>query len=199
MREAEFKAYTRSAPSKPLVGMFREASGANSLTGMRSLSLRHIFRRVADSFSSGRRLLSGSADIVGLTQKIRWRPAPTCRSAAVLSRLARRTEHKGLGPTQRRRYSPACRLFVGFDAFPQVPQNVVSPAVWNGKQLHGSIHIQALAQTLGEALDRIECDIIETMQLVDDDRLDQLVETEGTARRLIIVRLVDLVDQVAAE
>src|SRR6516165_1839362 len=117
----------------------------------------------------------------------------------VLRQFARGTEHEVLSPTQRRRYSPACRLFVGFDAFAQVPQNVVPPAVRYGEQSHGAIHIQALAQTLGEALDRIECDIIETMQLVDDDRLDQLVETEGTAGRLIIVWLVDFVDQVAAE
>jgi hypothetical protein len=75
----------------------------------------------------------------------------------------------------------------------------VPPAVWDGKEPHSAINIQALAQTLGEALDRIERDIIETMQLVDDDYLDQSVKTEGTAGRLIVVRLVDLIDQVAAE
>src|SRR5262245_51032759 len=51
-------------------------------------------------------------------------PAQCRPSACLLRRLARRSEHEILHPPQRRSYSPAGRLLVGFDAFPQVPQNV---------------------------------------------------------------------------
>src|SRR5260370_12735437 len=111
---------------------------------------------------------------------------PTLGNAYRLPPHARRTEHDDLRPPQRRRYSPAGRLFVGFDAFPQFPQNVAPPAVRVGKQPYGAIHIKALAQTVGEALDRIEYDIVKTMQLTDDDRLAQLVETDATPGRLLI-------------
>ena len=63
----------------------------------------------------------------------------------LLRRLARRSEHEILCPPQRRSYSPAGRLFVGFNALSQVPQNAAPPTFRVGKQPHGAVHIQALS------------------------------------------------------
>jgi hypothetical protein len=71
--------------------------------------------------------MARSAYILDLTQLearakgagVCWRPRNAGRLRADrLDRFSWRTEDEGFGPTQRRRYSPACRLFVGFDAFP---------------------------------------------------------------------------------
>src|SRR5262249_19765929 len=58
---------------------------------------------------------------------------------------------------------------------------------------------QVRAEEFGEPLGGIERDVIQCVQFEDNHGLDQLTDAEGAARALIVVRVVDLVDEIPAE
>jgi len=67
------------------------------------------------------------------------------------------------------------------------------------EQSHRPIDIKLRPETLGEPLDGVERDIVQCVQFANDDGLDQLIDADGTTWRLIILRVVDLVNEVASE
>ena len=75
----------------------------------------------------------------------------------------------------------------------------VRHTVWIGEQPHRPIHIQLRPETLGEPLDGVERDIVQRVQFADDDGLDQLIGADGATRRLVILRVIHLVNEVPSE
>jgi hypothetical protein len=121
-----------------------------------------------------------------------------------------RAEEQQPCPPQRRRYSPASRLLIGASLRAkllliathmraELLSIFVRHTVRISKQSHRPIDIQLRPETIGEPLDGVERDIVQCVQFADDDGLDQLIGADGATRRLVILRVIHLVNEVPSE
>src|SRR5262249_15824360 len=68
-----------------------------------------------------------------------------------------------------------------------------------GEQSHRPIDIKMCSETLGEPLDGVERDIVQCVQFAYDDGLDQLIDADRATLNLVMLRVVDLVNEVPSE
>src|SRR5436190_24393037 len=87
---------------------------------------------------------------------------------------------------QRRGDPPACRMLHIVNVLAQfLVARSSRPAIRICKQPNRMIDVEARSQKLGETLGRVEGDIVQPVELVDDHHLDQLVEAERTAMAVV--------------
>ena len=100
---------------------------------------------------------------------------------------------------QRCRHAPAGRLFEIPNAPLQTHVERPVPTRWIGEKCDRAFDIDPGAEQLGETPRRVDRDIVQPMQLIDDHELDQLIGAEGPERRKVRGRLIGLVYRISAE
>jgi hypothetical protein len=90
-------------------------------------------------------------------------------------------------------------LLIGVHLRAELLSIFVRHTVRISEQSHRPIDIQVRTKAFGEPLGSVERDVIQGVQFEDDHRLDQLTDAEGLAWALVVVRVVNLVDEIPAE
>src|ERR1700730_2983514 len=121
------------------------------------------------------------------------------QSFSVRERSAQAPQHFPRS-AQRRRDAPTGRMFDIVNVLAQFFMARASrSAIRICEKSNGALDLKTRTQKLGKALSRVDGNIVEPVQLIDDHHLDQLIEGERLARGMVYARSIGLVDQVAAE
>src|SRR5262249_509382 len=115
------------------------------------------------------------------------------------SARASRRQHV-LRSAQRCRDAPTRRMLDVVNVLAQffVPRSS-RPAIRICEKPNGTSNIETCTQKVGKALGCVHGNVVEPVKLIDDHQLDQLIEGERFALRVVLARSVGLVDQVTAE
>jgi hypothetical protein len=68
-----------------------------------------------------------------------------------------------------------------------------------GEEIDSLIDIESLREDVTETDSGVKGDIAQSMQFINDHRLDDLINVHRPARALVILRMIGLLDQVAAK